>query len=110
MNDLSLSLQDQIRQVLKQAPEWTASQLQVATGKSQPSISLALTALGLGERSGEVHRLGAARNTRYALRQSILGLPAQHDVLWDGSSGESRHFGVLTFLHGDRVHVRSQRT
>lgn len=109
MNDLSLSLQDQIRQVLKQTPECTASQLQVATGKSQPSISLALTALGLGERSGEVQRLGAARSTRYALRQSILGLPAQHDVLFDGPGGESRHFGVLTYLHGDRVHVRSQR-
>lgn len=64
MNGLGLSLQDPIRQWLKQALDWAASQLQVATGKSQPSIPVALTALRVCQRGGQVQRLGAARNTR----------------------------------------------
>jgi hypothetical protein len=47
----------------------TAQQLQSATGKSQPSISLALGKLG-----SEVCKLGAARSTRYALTQTFGSL------------------------------------
>lgn len=107
MNDASLPLQTALHQLLARTPELTAAQLQVATGKSQPSISLALKALGLGQPNGAVHRLGAARSSRYALTQSIQGLPARHALLCDGPDGVPQHFGELTYLSGDRVHVRS---
>lgn len=107
MNDADLTLQTVLRQLLARAPELTAAQLQAATGKSQSSISLALKALGLGQPNGVVHRLGAARSTRYALTQTIQGLPARHELLCDGPDGVPQPFGALTYLSGDRVHVRS---
>ena len=105
MNDANLPLQTAVHQLLARTPELTAAQLQVATGKSQPSISLALKALGLGQPNGAVHRLGAARSSRYALTQSIQGLPARHALLCDGPDGVPQHFGELTYLSGDRVQV-----
>ena len=106
MNDANSPLQIALRQLLTKAPELTAAQLQAATGKSQPSISLALKALGLGQPNGAVHRLGAARSTRYALTQNIQGLPACHELFCDGPDGVPQPFGALTYLSGERVHVR----
>ena len=71
MNIDDLRLVNAVRALLAQAPDLSAAQLRSATGKSQSSISLAL--LGLGS---EVQKLGAARSTRYALTQDILGLAA----------------------------------
>jgi hypothetical protein len=107
MMDAGKSLQITLRQLLAQSPELTAAQLQSATGMSQPSISLALKAMGLGQSAGGVARLGAARSTRYALTKNIQGLPARHSLLCDGADGVPRHFGELTYLSGNRVHVRS---
>jgi hypothetical protein len=108
MKDANSPLATLVRQWLASTPEMSAAQLQAATGKSQPSISLALKALGLGHPDGAVQRLGAARSTRYALTQRIQGLPARHELLCDGPDGVPQHFGELTYLTGDRVHVRSR--
>ena len=107
MMDAGKSIQMALRQLLAQSPELTAAQLQAATGMSQPSISLALKAMGLGQSAGAVARLGAARSTRYALTKNIQGLPARHSLVCDGADGVPRHFGELTYLSGNRVHVRS---
>ena len=116
MNTPKVTLADQLLLLLKSEQSLSAAQLQAATGKSQASLSLALKRLG-----AQVHKLGAARSTRYALTQDILGLPASQDLFWggggagcSGSGGGSggsgatlQRFGTLTFLHQAALHVRS---
>lgn len=101
MNSDDLRLVNAVRALLAQAADMSAAQLRSATGKSQSSISLAL--LGLGK---EVQKLGAARSTRYALTQHILGLAASQAVSLTSGAGDIHDFGVLTFLQSNRVHVR----
>ncbi|MBC7706290.1 MAG: HipA domain-containing protein [Rhodoferax sp.] len=103
MNAPTLVLAEHLRALLAQGGTFTAQQLQAATGKSQPSISLALNKLG-----AEVCKLGAARSTRYALTQPILGLPAQQTLTWTAPDGHLQTFGSLHFLQGGQVYVRSQ--
>ncbi len=105
MSTPKISLADALHALLKQAPSLSAAQLQAATGKSQASISLALKQLG-----AEVHKQGAARSTRYALTQAILGLPASHELLWNGPdmAGDMPwRFGTLTYLQNDMLYVQS---
>lgn len=104
MNRPTIALTDHLRALLAQGGVRTAQQLQTATGKSQPSISLALTKLG-----PEVCKLGAARSTRYALTQTILGLPAEQTLTWTTPEGRLQTFGSLHFLQSGRVYVRSHQ-
>ncbi len=78
------------------------AQLRAATGKSQPSMSLAIASLG-----SRVCKLGAARSTRYALTQPILGLPASQPITLTTEQGLLLDFGDLTFLQGQQTHVRA---
>ncbi len=105
MNPSKIALPEAIAALLARGEPLTAAQLAAATGRTQASISLGIKALG--ER---VHRMGAARSTRYALKQDILGLPAQHALVWNGPDPMPTQFGTLTYLHGDYVHVQSGRT
>ncbi len=93
--------------MLAQAPSLSALELQHATGKSQASISLALTRLG-----GAVFKLGAARSTRYARTHPILGLDARQIISLAGPHPEQglfgqsigntdMHFGNLSFFVDD---------
>jgi hypothetical protein len=100
MNLLKSSLPEQVRSLLARGEPMAAAQLGAATGKSQPSISLALKALG-----SEVLRLGAARSSRYVLTQDILGLAATQPVVWTDESGHSSILGQITHLHSGRFHV-----
>ena len=99
MNVSKFSLSDKLHALLKHAPSLSSLELQAATGKSQASISLGLKQLG-----AQVVKLGAARSTRYALTQDILGLPASHELLWNGPDllGDvSQRFGSLTYLQNE---------
>ena len=80
----------------------TVAQLQAATGKSQPSLSLAMSKLG-----SRVCKLGAARSTRYALAQPILGLPASQPLTLTTAHGDMLAFGNLTYLYCQQTHVRT---
>ena len=104
MNVSSIDLKDLLRALLAKGEPLTARQLKTATEKSQPSISLALAKL-----EAQVHRLGAARSTRYALTQPILGLDAHQPVHLAGPHNDDGLFGQLTFLQGDWLHVRGPR-
>ena len=73
----------------------TATQLAQATGKSQATISRMLR-----EVDAQIVRLGRVRTARYAIPESILGLPAQMPLYWDGQL-----WGTLTFITSNRVHV-----
>ena len=97
-----ISLPDTLHALLKRVSSLSALELQAATGKSQASISLALKQLGT-----RVFKLGAARSTRYALTQDILGLPAHHELLWGGASDRPQRFGTLTYLQNDGLVVQS---
>jgi len=99
----TISLTEHLRALLTQGGTLTAQQLQNATGKSQPSISLALAKLG-----AQVCKLGAARSTRYALTQTILGLPTQQTLTWTTPNGHLQTFGSLHFLQSGQVAVRSE--
>lgn len=98
----ALNLADQLRALLAQGGLLSARQLQAATAMSQPSISLALARL-----ESEVCKLGAARSTRYALTQPILGLPAQQTITFTTPDGTLKDWGRLSHLHSGQVHVRS---
>ena len=104
MKVLKSALTDQLVALMAPGGTYTVQQLQDATGKSQPSISLALGKLG-----SQVCKLGAARSTRYALTQTILGLPATQTLTWTTPQGQQKTFGSLYFLHGGQVHVRCTR-
>lgn len=97
-----LPLPEQVAALLLSNGAMTVAQLRAATGKSQPSISLAISSL-----EGRVCKLGAARSTRYALTQPILGLPASQPITLTTEQGQLLDFGDLTFLQGQQTHVRA---
>ena len=104
MNALNLPLTEQVAALLSSLGTTTVVQLQAATGKSQSSLSLAISSLG-----GRVCKLGAARSTRYALTQPILGLPASQPITLTTEQGDLLNFGDLTFLRGQFTHVHSMQ-
>ena len=94
-------LATQIAALLSVNSSLSAAELQAATGKSQPSISLAIAQYG--ER---ICKLGAARSTRYALAKDILGLAANQPVHFTDETGGIRNFGKLTQLQNGQIFVR----
>jgi hypothetical protein len=104
-SDVAASLATQILALLTANPSMRAAELEAATGKSQPSISLAINALG--ER---VCRMGAARSTRYALARDILGLSATQVLHMTDEAGLIAPFGTLTQLQSGQIHVRADKT
>ena len=54
-----------------------------------------------------MHRMGAARSTRYCLKQDILGLQPQQRLGWEDSEGKQHDWGELIFLHANWLHTRS---
>jgi HipA-like C-terminal domain len=101
MNLPKIGLSEAVAALLARGEPLTAAQLAAATGKSTSSISLAVKALG--ER---VHRMGAARSTRYALKHDILGLPPEQSLHWVDGDGNQRDWGGLVFLHANGLHTR----
>ena len=98
MKPLKIGLHEAVATLLARGEPLSNAQLAAATGKSQSSISLALGKLG--ER---VHRIGAARSTRYGLKKNILELPAQQPIIFTNSAGHMKNWGVLTHLHNAYV-------
>lgn len=97
-------LEAQIEILLSRGQDLTAAQLMAATGKSQPTISLALQRLGR-----KACKLGAARSTMYALTSDIRGLPGQRDLLWLGDRQQHpRDFAHISLLHRNRIHLRGE--
>ena len=80
----------------------SSAQLQAALGKSQPTVSRLLAALG-----PELVVVGRGRRTGYALPRSILGAAGRQALYWVGQDGRIERWGSLSFLAGDRVHVEA---
>ena len=77
--------------------------LQLATGKSQATISRLLSDL-----SNRVVTLGQARATRYGLPKLIRGNAARQPIWWTDERGAVHQIGTLTFLAGDNLHVETE--
>lgn len=89
-----------VLEVLERQGVQTSAALQARLGKSQPTVSRALQALGPA-----VVALGSGRARRYALPQAMLGLPARQRLTWVDEFGRREAFGELTLLTGDGLHV-----
>jgi HipA-like C-terminal domain/Bacterial regulatory protein, arsR family len=99
------SNQSHLLGLLTESEPLSAQQLAAHAQMSQPTVSRTIAALG-----DRVVKLGAARSTRYALKKDILGLPATHDLVWNGPDADGSmpwQFGQLTYLQDDWLHVRS---
>jgi len=89
--------------LLRQRGVLSSSELQALLGKSQPTVSRLVARL-----SAQVVVLGSARSARYAAPQGILGLDAEQPMTWVHDDGRAdAGWGRLTFIAGDRVHVRA---
>ena len=66
-----------------------------AVGTSQATLSRAISALG-----SSIERIGASRNTRYALRRNVRNLGLEWPVYRVSSDGRTTAWGVLRALHG----------
>lgn len=100
-SNIKSALETHIQALLVRAPALTAAQLSASTQASQPSISRALNRLG-----ARICRMGAARNTRYAWVQEVMGLPGRAQLLWLGGAAHRARFGELCFLAGNQIYVR----
>jgi hypothetical protein len=99
------SNQSHLLGLLTESEPMSAQQLAGHAQMSQPTVSRTITALG-----DRVVKLGAARSTRYALKKDILGLPATHELVWNGPDADGSmpwQFGQLTYLQDDWLYVRS---
>ena len=88
----------------------SSAQLQRALGKSQPTLSRALSTLALrqaGPGASPLVVLGRQRSARYALAQPLLGLPGQQTLWWTNEHGTHQPWGTLTHLGGDRLHLQA---
>ncbi len=100
MNLPKIDLHEAVAALLARGEPLTAAQLATATGRTQSSISLAIGKLG-----DRVHRMGAARSTRYALKKDILGLESRHRLRWLGQQDKGFVDAHFTYLAGDWLHV-----
>lgn len=81
----------------------SSAELQAALRKSQPTVSRLLADL-----SAHVLPLGLGRSARYAMPRAILGLPARQPLHWVGEDGRIEAWGTLSFVAGERIHVRAE--
>ena len=59
----------------------------------------------LRDADADTVRLGKGPGARYAVPELIWGLPAQQPLYWN----DNKHWGTLTFLSGNRIHVASTK-
>jgi hypothetical protein len=88
--------------VISQKGLASSQELQVATGKSQATVSRLLDDL-----SDHLLVFGKARATRYGLPESIHGHGAQQPIWWTDIDGRVQQIGTLSLLTGDTLHVET---
>ena len=80
----------------------TSAQLQVALGKSQPTVSRLMRLMA----TQGVVVLGRGRRARYGLGRAILSSAAAQQPIWlIDEHGAVTRWGTLAFLAGNQVHV-----
>ncbi|MGA1315601.1 MAG: HipA domain-containing protein [Rubrivivax sp.] len=91
-----------LRQALTELGVATAAQLQVAIGRSQPTVSRLLGAMG-----PELLVLGQGRRTRYTLAEPFGGLPARQTLHWVHADGRIEAWGTVAVATGQRIHLEA---
>jgi len=91
-----------LKQVLSRLGVATATQLQAALGRSQPTISRLLGAMDT-----ELLVLGQGRRSRYALAEPFGGLPARQTLHWVHPDGRIQAWGSVAVAAGQRVHLEA---
>jgi DNA-binding transcriptional ArsR family regulator len=94
------ALEAELRRTLDRLGVATAAQLQAALGRSQPTLSRLLAALG-----AELLVLGRGRSTRYALARPHPGLPPRLPLHWVHADGRIEAWGSVAVAAGSHVHV-----
>jgi DNA-binding transcriptional ArsR family regulator len=94
------ALEAELRRTLDRLGVATAAQLQAALGRSQPTVSRLLAALG-----AELLVLGRGRSTRYALARPHPGLPPRQPLHWVHADGRIEAWGSVAVAAGSHVHV-----
>ena len=94
------ALEAELRRTLDRLGVATAAQLQAALGRSQPTVSRLLAALG-----AELLVLGRGRSTRYALARPHPGLPPRLPLHWVHADGRIEAWGSVAVAAGSHVHV-----
>jgi hypothetical protein len=96
------ALASTLRQALARQGVATAAQLQAAMGRSQPTVSRLLAALG-----HDVLVLGQGRSTRYALAEPFAGMPARLPLHWVHHDGRIEAWGSVAVATGQHVHLEA---
>jgi hypothetical protein len=91
-----------LKQALSRLGVATAAQLQAALGRSQPTVSRLLGAMGT-----QVLVLGQGRRSRYALAEPFGGLPARQTLHWVHPDGRIQAWGSVAIATGQRVHLEA---
>lgn len=102
MVDDQESLPDALLAELSRRGAARSGDLQSALGRSQPTLSRALRALG-----SQVVVLGRQRSARYAVPQPLRGWHGQQPLFWTDERGCREHWGTLTHLGAGRLHVQA---
>jgi len=89
-----------IQTLRRQGGVASAAELQAVLGVSQPTVSRALALL---IRSGQVHKVGAARSQRYVLPRTVVDVGRELPVMRIDGRGQPTPFGRLTPLEGGAV-------
>jgi hypothetical protein len=100
MDTTGHALEAELRRTLDRLGVATAAQLQAALGRSQPTLSRLLAALG-----AELLVLGRGRSTRYALARPHPGLPPRLPLHWVHADGRIEAWGSVAVAAGSHVHV-----
>lgn len=100
MDTTGHALEAELRRTLDRLGVATAAQLQAALGRSQPTLSRLLAALGV-----ELLVLGRGRSTRYALARPHPGLPPRLPLHWVHADGRIEAWGSVAVAAGSHVHV-----
>jgi hypothetical protein len=93
MIDSNIPLVDRLTALLLNGGALAAREICQKLGVSQPTLSRAIVELG-----DRVCRMGAARSTRYALTNDILGWPARQPIGVTDAQGKLHTWGELTYL------------
>ena len=98
------ALENALLTVLETRGPASSADLQITTGKSQPTVSRLLGALS----TRGVVPLGRGRGTRYGVCKPILGAVHGQQPIWrhDEHGGVER-WGTLTWLANQQIHVQT---
>lgn len=100
MNDIRIA---RIEALLRSQGLCSAADLALSLDVSQPTVSRLIASM-----VPRILQIGRARATRYALTRDIARAGSRWPLYRLDDDGIARRMGILTALHGDRFHFKSE--